>query len=147
MCVCLIFFIWNAYFLKKTNYSSNYYLLWMNAPEKTNSVGEWRVSPEHRVGGNWAGVLGVALEREGGFEGCPRAVSLRLKPPLTNLKCRTPCQNRHDYRLNHTPRKTRPKTTWVKAKSLKSEGPHAILGPEKRKNERETVEMKWREPG
>ena len=25
---------------------------------------------------------GVALEREGGFEGCPRAVSLRLKPPL-----------------------------------------------------------------
>ena len=26
--------------------------------------------------------FGVALEREGGFEGCPRAVSLRLKPPL-----------------------------------------------------------------
>ena len=25
---------------------------------------------------------GVALEREGGFERCPRAVSLRLKPPI-----------------------------------------------------------------
>ena len=25
--------------------------------------------------------FGVALEREGGFEECPRAVSLRLKPP------------------------------------------------------------------
>ena len=30
---------------------------------------------------------------------------------LASLKCRTPCQNRHDYRLNHPPRKTRPKTT------------------------------------
>ena len=30
---------------------------------------------------------------------------------LASLKCRTPCQNRHDYRLNHLPRKTRPKTT------------------------------------
>ena len=29
-CVCLGFFIWNAYFLKKSNCSSNYYLLWMN---------------------------------------------------------------------------------------------------------------------
>ena len=37
---------------------------------------------------------------------------------LASLKCRTPCQNRHDYRLNHPPRKTRPKTTQVKAKSL-----------------------------
>ena len=37
---------------------------------------------------------------------------------LASLKCRTPCQNRHDYRLNHPPRKTRPKTTRVKAKSL-----------------------------
>ena len=36
----------------------------LNAPEK-----------------NQLGGLGVALEREGGFEGCPRAVSLRLKPP------------------------------------------------------------------
>ena len=40
------------------------------------------------------------------------------------------------------PRKTRPKTTRVKAKSLKSEDPHAILGPEKRKNKREIVEEK-----
>ena len=30
------------------------------------------------------GVPGVALEREGGFEGCPRAVSLRLKPLFNN---------------------------------------------------------------
>ena len=37
---------------------------------------------------------------------------------LASLKCRTPCQNRHYYRLNHPPRKTRPKTTQVKAKSL-----------------------------
>ena len=37
---------------------------------------------------------------------------------LASLKCRTPCQNRHDYRLNHPPRKTRPKATRVKAKSL-----------------------------
>ena len=61
---------------------------------------------------------------------------------LASLKCRTPCQNRHDYRLNHPPRKTRPKTTRVKARAYKSEDPHAILGPEKRKNERETVEEK-----
>ena len=26
--------------------------------------------------------FGGCAEREGGFEGCPRAVSLRLKPPL-----------------------------------------------------------------
>ena len=37
---------------------------------------------------------------------------------LASLKCRTPCQNRHDYRINHHPRKSRPKTTRVKAKSL-----------------------------
>ena len=61
---------------------------------------------------------------------------------LASLKCRTPCQNRHDYRLTHPPRKTRPKTTRVKARACKSEDPHAILGPEKRKNERETVEEK-----
>ena len=40
------------------------------------------------------------------------------------------------------PRKTRAKTTRVKAKRLKSEDPHAILGPKKRKNEREIVEEK-----
>ena len=38
---------------------------------------------------------------------------------LASLKCRTPCRNRHDYRLNHPHgRQDRPKTTRVKAKSL-----------------------------
>ena len=46
---------------------------------------------------------------------------------LASLKCRTPCQNRHDYRLNHPPRKTRPKTTWVKAKSLQVRRPPCNL--------------------
>ena len=36
---------------------------------------EWEVKEQ-------SGGLGVALEQEGRFEGCPRAVSLRLKPPL-----------------------------------------------------------------
>ena len=46
------------------------------------------------------------------------------------------------------PRKTRPKTTRVKAKSLyKSEDPHVILGPEKKKNEREIVEEKEKTAG
>ena len=65
----LIFFIWNVYFLKKTNSSSNNYLLRMNAPlnapEKTNSLGEWRVSPEHRVGSNRAGVWGLRYRARG----------------------------------------------------------------------------------
>ena len=60
---------------------------------------------------------------------------------LASLKCRTPCQNRHDYRLNHPPRKTRPKRTY-RQRAYKSEDPHAFLGPDKRKNERETVEEK-----
>ena len=62
---------------------------------------------------------------------------------LASLKCRTPYQNRHDYRLNHPPKEDKTKDNTSKGKrAYKSEDPHAILGPEKRKNERETVEEK-----
>ena len=59
---------------------------------------------------------------------------------LASLKCRTPCQNRHDYRLNYPPRKTRPKNNMSKGKEPIS--PKTPMHPEKRKNERETVEEK-----
>ena len=37
---------------------------------------------------------------------------------LASLKCRTPCQNRHDYRLDHPQGRQDQKTTQVKANSL-----------------------------
>ena len=49
----------------------------LNAPE--NKPTRW-VSERCPLSTEWE-VIEVALERVGGFEGCPRAVSLRLKPP------------------------------------------------------------------
>ena len=78
MCVFNIFHLkwkFKMHIFFKINCSSNYYILWMNAPEKSNSVGEWRVSPEHRVGGNRAGVWGLRYSEREDFKGvsgsCP----------------------------------------------------------------------------
>ena len=64
---------------------------------------------------------------------------------LASLKCRTPCQNRHDYRLNHPqgrPDQKQHERPDQKQRAYKSKDPHVILGSEKRKNEREIVEEK-----
>ena len=51
------------------------------------------------------------------------------KDCLASLKCWTPCQNRHDYQLNHPPRKTRPKTCLLKHEmALSTDGTESVCG-------------------
>ena len=56
---------------------------------------------------------------------------------MASLKCRTPCRKKQTWLPTKTPpRKTRPKTTWIKAKSLQVRRPPCYL----RSREKE----KWR---
>ena len=51
-------------------------------------------------------------------------------------------QNRHDYRLKHPKGRQDQKQNEQRQRAYKSEDPHSILGPGKRKNEREIVKEK-----